>query len=132
MTRAADLPLHPAPPTPPANLLLMVVSGIVSLFLWLGVIGQFTLAVPRFARVSGDFRMKLPLLTEWVVHQGWWIVFAVAIASLFVCLGVGRRSLWPWLFLLFLLPLAVNAVVGASLYFPYMDLLEGLEGGAKK
>lgn len=90
--------------------------------------------MPRCQRLFGDFRMKLPIVTEHVIHDSGWAVPAVALATLIVCLALGRRSHWPWLFLLLLLPLVVNVLVCASLYFPYMEMLEGLSlgGGGKK
>ncbi len=110
----------------------MVVCGVLSFLLWLAVVAQLVFIVPRSEGVFGDFKMKMPLLTEWVIHHSRWAVPAIAITALLVCISLGRRSPWPWLFLLLLLPLVINVLVGASLYFPYMELLDGLGGGGKK
>jgi type II secretory pathway component PulF len=131
-TSNLDQPTPSAPAASPPNLLLMVVSGVLSFLLWLAVVVQFVFLVPRFERLFGEFKMKMPLLTEWVIHHSRWAVPAIAITALLVCISLGRRSRWPWLFLLFLLPLVINVLVGVSLYFPYMVLLDGLEGGGKK
>ena len=136
MTQEAHLPLDPtpAPTAPPSNPLLMVVSGILSLLLWLAVVGQLVFLVPNAERLSREIPMTMPLLTQWVIYKSRWVVPNLTIAVLLVCIGVGRRSPWPWLFLLFLLPLVINVVVGVSLYFPSMVLLDvmGLGGGGKK
>lgn len=136
MTQEADLPLEhtPAPSAMPSYLLLMVVSGVLSVLLWLGVVGQLVFLVPRFERLFGEFKMKVPLLTEWVIRDSRWAVPAVTFAAFLVCIGLGRRTPWPWLFLLLLLPLVINGLVGVSLYFPFMELHEGLVlgGGEKK
>src|SRR5438552_2340571 len=127
MSQGADLPSDhtPAQAAPPPNLLLMVVAGILSFLLWLAVIGQIVILVPRDERLFGEFGMKVPLLTEWVIRDSRWAVPAITIAAFVVCIGFGRRSPWPWLFLLLLLPLVINVFVGVSLYFPYMEMLEG-------
>jgi ABC-type polysaccharide/polyol phosphate export permease len=127
MTQEAHLP----PTAPRSNLLLMVVFGLLSLFLWLAVVAQLVFIVPSLERLSGEFRMKMPLLTELVIHGSRWAVPTITVAVLLVCIGLGRRSPWPWLFLLFLLPLVINLLVGVSLYSPYMELMEGLGGGEK-
>jgi type II secretory pathway component PulF len=134
MTQEAPLPLDPrsTPAAPPPSPLLIVVSGVVSLLLWLSVVGQLVFLVPTLERAFREFKMKMPLLSEWVIHYSRWAVPAITIAALLVCIGLSRRSPWPWLFLLFLLPLVINVVVGVSLYFPYMELMEGLAGGPKK
>lgn len=134
MTQEAHLPLDPtpAPTAPQFNLLLMVVSGILSLLLWLAVVGQLVFFVPGLERLSGEFRMQMPLLTQWVIRSSRWAVPTIAVAALAVCIGLGRRSPWPWLFLLFLLPLVINLLVGVSLCFPYLVLLDGLSGAPKK
>lgn len=123
---------QPAPAASPPDLLLIGVSGVVSFLLWLPVVAQLVFVVPRFERTFGEFKMKLPLLTELVIHHSRWAVPAIAIAALLVCISLGRRSRWPWLVLLFLLPLVINVLIGVSLYFPYMELLDGLGGGGKR
>jgi hypothetical protein len=133
MTQQAHLPSNdmPAPTAPPPSVLLMGVSGVLSLLLWLAVVGQLVIIVPRLERLFGDFGIKMPLLSQWVIQHSRWAVPTIAIAALLVCIGLGRRSPWPWVFLWFLLPLVINLLVGVSLYFPYMELLEGLGGGKK-
>jgi heme/copper-type cytochrome/quinol oxidase subunit 2 len=128
MMHSADLPMDHAsqPPAAPRNLLLMVIWGALSLILWLGVAGQMVFIVPRFEKLFADFKMKTPLMTQWVIVDFWWVVPAFAVAVLLACLAT--RSRWAWLFLLILLPVIVNALIGVSLCFPYMDLLEGLGG----
>ncbi len=129
---------HPAtslpPPTPaaPPNLIMFVLAGVLSFLLWLAVAVQLLVLVPRCERLFSDFRMKLPMVTERVIRDSRWAVPAVALATLIVCLALGRRSHWPWLVLLLLLPLVVNVLVGASLLIPYMELLTALDGGGKK
>ena len=133
MSYQAGLPSDraPEPPAPPLNPLLMVVSFVLSFLLWLTVVCQYVFIVPRVERLFGDFRMKLPWLTEQVLHHYRWAVPAITVAAFLVCIALGRRSSWPWLFLLILLPLIINVLVGVSLYFPNMELLDGLSGGKK-
>lgn len=132
MAQEPHLPADHTPTPPPApNPLLLVVSGVLSFLLWLPVVGQLVFIVPRCERSLGEFKMKLPLLTEWVIRDSRWAVPAITIVTLLVCIGFGRRSPWPWVFLLFLLPLVINVVVGTSLLIPFMGLIEGLGGGKK-
>jgi cytochrome bd-type quinol oxidase subunit 2 len=134
MTQETHLPLDrtPAPTALPRDPLLIMVAGLLSMLLWLTVVGQLVFLVPRMERLFGEF--KMPLLTEWVIHDSRWAVPAVTIATLLVCIALGKRSRWAWPFLLILLPLIINVLVGVSLYFPYMELVEGhgLSGGGKK
>lgn len=133
VTQPLNTPPNPTP-APSSSLLLVVVASVLSSLLWLGVIGQTFVLVPRCERLFGEFRMKLPTVTEWVIAGSRWVVPAVTIAVLVVCLALGKRSPWAWLFLLFLLPFVANVFIGVSLYFPYMELLDGfgLSGGGKK
>ena len=133
MTQDAELPLDrkPDPAAPPRSLLLIAMAGIVSVLLWLAVVGQFVFMVPRFERILAEFHMKPPLLTEWVIRDSRWAVPAITLAAFLVCIGLGRRSRWPWLFLLIALPFILNVLVCVSIYVPSMELLEGLIAGLK-
>jgi ABC-type polysaccharide/polyol phosphate export permease len=125
------LPHSSEPIAPRSSPALIVVTGVLSMVLWMTVIAQLVVFIPKFERLTSEFRIKLPLLTEWIVRDARWAVPALAVVVLLGCIAFGRRSSWPWLFLLILLPLVIDIVVGLSIYFPYMELLEGLEGAAK-
>lgn len=133
MNQDASLPLphFPEPVAPRRDPVLIVVCGVMSLVLWMLVVAQFLVFVPKFENLASEFRMKLPWLTEWVIRDAGWCVPAILVVAIVACLALGRRSSWPWLFVLILLPLFLNLLVGLSIYFPYMELLEGLETGKK-
>lgn len=133
MTQEAQLPLHHSPESAPSrDPLLMVLTGVVSMLLWLALAGQLFFVVPQVARAFGEFRMKLPWLTELVIAESLWAVPVMAVATLVVCIAFAKRSNWPWAFLLILLPLIINGIVGASLFIPYLEMLDALQGGGKK
>ena len=134
MTKEADLQLDhiPASAALPHDPLLIVVAGLLSMLLWLTVVGQLVFFVPRVEQLFVEFRMKMPWLTQHVIHDCRWAVPAVTIATFVACIALGKRSRWAWPFLLILLPFLINVLVGVSLYFPYMALLDGLSGGGKK
>jgi hypothetical protein len=133
MSHDADLPLDhsPKPAAPPRDPLLIVVAGLLSLLLWSAVVAQYVWIVLWVERLFVEFKMKLPWLTQHVVHEGKWAVPAITIATLLVCIALGKRSRWAWPFLLILLPLMINVFLGVSLYFPFLEI-HGLSGGGKK
>ena len=59
----------PTPPAQSSNPLLLVVADVLSSLLWLGVIWQLVVFVPRCERLFGEFRMKLPMVTVWVIND---------------------------------------------------------------
>lgn len=131
---AGDPPFRVSEPTAPIHgpsNLAMAVSGFFALVLWLAVAFQSLFIVPRFEKVFSDFKMRLPLATEWVMEMTrgiWCIAPACLIALILVCLI--PRSRWVGFVLIVLLPLLLNLLIIASLYFPYAALVEGLGGNA--
>jgi hypothetical protein len=136
MTHAADLalgntPQHPVvPPTNGPGTLVITVLTVFSLPLWLAVAFQIVFIAPRFEKLFADFKMKIPLATELVIFDGWWIAPACLVAALLLC--VARQSRWTGLILLVVLPLVINVLIITSLYLPYAALVEGLGGNAPK
>ena len=129
MTQEADL-LRGRPPeqaVPRRDPVLIVTAGVLSLLLWLAVVGQLVFFVP----IIEGFKMKLPWQTELVVNESLWAVPAITIAAFVACVVLGKRSRWAWPFLLILLPLILNVLVCVSFYLPLMEL-HGLSGGGKK
>jgi ABC-type polysaccharide/polyol phosphate export permease len=101
-----------------------VVSGLFSFLLWVSLIVQLSVYVPRSEKMFDDFKMKLPHATVVTIHHAWWIVPALIVATLAVCLIA--RSRWCWLVLLLALPLALNVFVFLSMFLPQQMLLEAL------
>src|SRR5947209_4939937 len=107
MSQAADLPIEntSAPPGPLSS--LFVVTTIVgSSLLWLAGVFQTVFIVPRFEKMFLEFKMKLPLATEWVMRNGLWFVFVCLVVAVAVSLVL--RKPWAWLAVLVLLPVLIN------------------------
>jgi type II secretory pathway component PulF len=133
---AGDPPFRASEPTVPTrspSILAIAVCGFFAVVLWWGVAVQSHFIVPRFEKIFLDFKMRLPLATEWTVFVArgiWWVAPACLVASILVCFI--PRSRWVGLILLVLLPLLLNLLIIPSLFFPCMELLDGLNGGNKK
>jgi hypothetical protein len=131
MSHAADLPLDNASTLKRGpSIFAMAVAGIFALVLWLVVAFQVFFVVPKFEKTFLEFKMKLPLMTEWVIRDLWWFASACLIASILFC--VIPRSRWAALIVLVALPLVLNLLIIASLYFPHAALMEGLGAHAPK
>jgi hypothetical protein len=134
MSHMADHPLDHAPPGPANGLFLPLVFGTVSLLLWLVVAFQLVFIAPHCEKTFTDFKMKLPLVTEWVLHHAWLgaplaLIFWTAISLL---LMLSKRTRWLGLMLLIAIPLLFNLAILAGLGIPYWELLDALGGGPQK
>lgn len=133
MSNPADLPLSNAPQeqaAPLSGVVAFAIAGGFSLLLWLAVLFQTVFIVPFFAKTFLDFKMKLPLVTEFVLRDMWWFSLACLVPS--IGFAVVMRPRWIGLSVLVLTPLAINLLIMLGVYFPYAELLEGLAGGPKK
>ena len=135
MSHAPDLPLDhvsqpSAPPARGPSIFAIAVASIFALVFWLFVAFQALFIVPRVEKTFLEFKMKLPLMTEWVMRDLWWFASASLIASILFC--IIPRSRWIALIVLVALPLVLNLLIIASLYFPYTALMEGLGAHAPK
>jgi hypothetical protein len=117
-----------ARPTSSVRILIIVVFAFFSLVFWLGVAVLVVLIVPRFDRLFTDFKLRLPWITERVICDAWWVAPACLAAAALSC--VAKATRWAGLRLLIVAPLVIILLIVASLYFPYMALLEGLGGNA--
>jgi ABC-type polysaccharide/polyol phosphate export permease len=134
MSQETDLLMDrkPEAPAPRRDPLLTVMAGLLSMLLWLTAVSLYVFIIVRLERLFDGFKMKLPWLTELVIHESRWALPAITIAAFVVCIALGKRSRWAWPFVLIFLPLIINVVVGVSLGLAYMELPDGLSGGGKK
>jgi hypothetical protein len=130
MSHAAEYPVeHTAnSPTGGPGAVAIVVAAVFGTLLWFTVAFQVLFIVPRFDKVFADFRLKLPLMTEWVIRDTWWFSLGCLLVVLSLC--ISRRSRWAGIILLVVVPLIINLIIVAGLYFPYVALAEGLGGNA--
>jgi hypothetical protein len=84
-----------------------------------------TFFAPRTESLMLSFKMRLPVMTEVLMRQSWWMLPVVAIIAFLFCLGIRKR--WAWNFSLIVLPLLLNVFVLVSLYLPTMELAIGLQ-----
>ena len=137
MSHAADLTPQKAPgrPESPRSLKWPIVFVTLALIFWVGVFGQLVIVAPRIMKLLIEFRMRIPYATALVViHPGWVIaLFALWVAVAVVGM-IFLRGRWRsvCLFLWMMAPLILNLFVGLSLYLPYRELLEGLNGNGPK
>ncbi len=140
MSHAADSPVDKAakpPASQPIELrkLALAVAACFGLLLWLTAAIQTFLIVPPLEKQFLDFKTKLPWLTEQVLmfsRFSWLLLPMCLIAAVLVCIAVSWRSRSAGVILFVALPLVINLLVIASIYFPYVELLDGLSGGPKK
>ena len=141
MSHAADLPLDNAARPPASEIgglstLALAIAVGFGVLLWLVVAFQALFIVPRFEKLFLDFKMKLPFFTELVIgfsrfsRHGWLLLPLCLIAAALVCIALTWQSRWAGIVLIVALPLLINLLIIASLYFPYAALVEGLGGNA--
>src|SRR5437763_647561 len=126
MSHAADVPVERAssPPTSGPGIVAIVIAAVSASILWAMVAFQILFVAPRCAKIFDDFRLKLPLVTEWVIRDAWWLAPVFLIGVLALC--VSARTRWAGIVLLVIVPIILNLIMGAGLYFPYIALMEGL------
>src|SRR6266545_1849362 len=98
----------------------------VSVLIWLFVLLQMLFVVPRFQKLYGDFRMRVPMNTQLIMDHAWWLAAIVMLASFLLCVPV--RSRWGWLILLLGVPKIANLSIFLNLWVPYLRVLQMLEG----
>ena len=131
MSQAANFPLErSATPATGPGIIAIVIGGAFGLVLWVTVGFQTFFIIPRFEKVFTEFRMKLPYMTEYVIRDTWWLAPVLLVGVLLLC--VSARTRWAGIILLIVVPLIINLVIVAGLYFPYVALAEGLGGNAPK
>jgi type II secretory pathway component PulF len=136
--------MDPAPRTP--SLLVTAVLIALPVLLWGIVLWVLLGVVPRFERSFQEFRLKLPASAEATVSVSRWMVKYWYVVVLMLLPGLGAvgavtwmlRHLvvrrWPWMVWAaaqIMLPLAVVAFAWLSVWFPYVELLEGLSSQRK-
>ena len=113
---------------PPRELGPLFAATVISfsVLLWLIVVFQAAFLMPKCEKIFSDFKMRTPWLTEQMMHSIWWVTPLLMFGSFFPCAFV--RSRGAWLILLIGFPVFVNLSVMVNLFFPYLKLLEGLDG----
>lgn len=120
-----------------------VVLFLVACLAFLATLAELVFIVPGFEKHFLDFKMKLPFITELTISVSrfavkfWYLAIpAIAVAGVFSFIVRHRvESRMPsvvWFGLLFVIFLAANVVLWASLIVPTFELLEVLGGGGKK
>src|SRR5712664_1150432 len=95
MTPTADPLLEKPPPTTTKsrNVVAIVFFVTLAIVLWLVVAYLVLFVAPRFARRFADFRMLIPVQSEWVVHEAWWIAPVCLVAALLCCIARPSRRI---------------------------------------
>lgn len=119
-----------------------VLVGVVSSALWLALAGFLWLIVPGYEQTFADFRMRVPLVTEWAINLSRWlttfwfltvpawtaVVVGLPVLTWFIRHEARSRSLgWLWSMAVILLPLTLIGLFWASCHLPFLRLLEALE-----
>ena len=117
-------PLDQVPSTSSrAIIALLCTVGVV---LW-AVVGYLTfVSVPRGERLFTEFRMMIPLLTEFVIRFAFFAVPLLAVMTLIMCVFLRHRLAWLWFAVG--LPILLGGLIFISLYLPITKLLQGLWG----
>ena len=126
----------------PASVVLTVILISLAGVAYLISVAELMFVVPRFERVFLDFKLKLPLSTEWTISVSrfavkyWYLpvlVFPIAVGVIFSWMRyrIGNRVLLVIFGSLFVVLLVANVFLWISLILPERALLEGL-GGVKQ
>lgn len=127
------------PTAPPSSARRLIVTLLVPV-LYLVLLFQLVVVVPRYAKVFAQYGLKLPDLTQFCVDASAWVVaqpvFAlsatavVVIASMVVVnrayRSAQRRRGWV-LFLVYAVPLLAFLVVWLGVAGPHAKLMDGLQ-----
>jgi type II secretory pathway component PulF len=124
----ANVPRADYPPIAKGPGVLAIVVPVVAGLLWLTAAFQLLVIVPRFEKLFMDFKMKLPLLTEWLIRDAWWgapagLAFWTSIG---IALCFSRRTRWLGLTLVVVAPLLFNLLVFLGICIPYVELVKAI------
>ena len=100
--------------------------GIVAIPFWVACGWLMIFSVPRAERLFADFRMRLPLMAEFVIAWGWLAVPAVLLVACMVGLILQRR--WAIYLSFVVIPAILSTLVFISIYVPIRELTEALGG----
>jgi hypothetical protein len=123
---------------------IAVTAAVIGLaaFLWIAVAVELTFVVPHYERLFADFRVKVPWATEVVIASSRWCIKYWYVLIVLAIAGVGLSTIlirhlaqkpwlgFTWCVAILLLPLLVGFSIWFFCYWPYLKLLEGLQGGA--
>jgi type II secretory pathway component PulF len=114
-------------------MVITVLLLLLAFLPWLAPGLELLLVVPSYERTFAEFKVKLPLATEWVINASRWfarywyvaVLIALALAPLvstvFVLVRHQLRSRWLsvvcWLLVL-LPPIVLAVLVAVALYLP--------------
>jgi hypothetical protein len=127
MTPLAE-PVLDKPPPPPTtkgpSVGAIVIFAIITALLWFVVAFLVIFEVPRFAKLFADFQALIPVQSDWVAHEAWWIAPVCLLVALLCCIASAWRRIG--LALLILMPLTLILLIVVGIYLPYAELLDAL------
>jgi hypothetical protein len=97
-----------------------------ALAIWAVLAWLTTITAPRAAALFAEFRLRTPMVTEFVVTVGWWALPALLLLSAIVTLVAQTR--WGTFAGFVIIPGIGATVVFCSIYVPAAQLIDGLRG----